>query len=152
VSAGALLDMATRTCGPIDWRDRSKGASLSIFFLTTLDSASGLITTFMDAAARVGIEQRSIGIYIQPVVQNHGCHVELICPYDPFREEEVQLIRKMEMESVARVAQEGAFFSRPYGSACEVVFRQNPMSLEVLRKVKGIFDPNQVLNHGKWGL
>jgi len=26
------------------------------------------------------------------------------------------------------------------------------MNYEVLKKIKGIFDPNGVLNNGKWGL
>lgn len=152
VTAKALLETATRPCGEIDWRHRLKGHCLSVFFLTTLDRAPQLVDIFMDAAASQGIEKESIGLYIQPVVQNHACHVELLCPYDPEAAKDLELMRKLEKESVARLAASGAFFSRPYGSAGEVVFQQNPMSYEVLRKIKGVFDPNRVLNNGKWGL
>ncbi len=123
-----------------------------MFFLTTLDSAPDLIRVFLDAAARVGVEQRSIATYVQPIVQNHGCHVELMCAYDPGSTKEVALMRILEREAVARLAQEGAFFSRPYGAAGDVAFTQNPLNHEVLSKIKGIFDPNRVLNRGKWGL
>ncbi|HUL39717.1 MAG TPA: FAD-binding oxidoreductase, partial [Methanomassiliicoccales archaeon] len=152
VSAGALLDAATRPCGEAEWRDAWKGGCLSIFFLTTLDMVPALIDAFLDTAGRTGVEQRSIGTYVQPVVQNHGCHVELMCAYDPGRSEETDSMRRLERESVARLAQEGAFFSRPYGAAGKIAFQQNPLGFEVLRKVKGIFDPNLVLNQGKWGL
>jgi FAD/FMN-containing dehydrogenase len=65
---------------------------------------------------------------------------------------DAELMRKLEKESVMRLAAGGAFFSRPYGSAGDVVFKQNPLNHEVLKKVKVIFDPNRVLNNGKWGL
>ena len=75
-----------------------------------------------------------------------------MCPFNPGVPGDVELMRKLEKESVVKLAGAGAFFSRPYGSAGEVVFKQNPLNYEVLRKVKAIFDPNRVLNNGKWGL
>jgi len=152
IAAKALLDIATRPCGEIDWRYRLKGHCLSLFFLTTLDRAPKLVDTFTDLAGKHAIEKESVGLYIQPVVQNHACHVELMCPFNPEVKSEVELMRKLEKESVVKLAGAGAFFSRPYGTAGEVVFQQNPLNYEVLRKVKGIFDPNRVLNNGKWGL
>lgn len=152
VTAKAVLETATRPCGEIDWRQRLKGHCLSVFFLTTLDRAPQLVDVFMDAAGSQGIEKESIGLYVQPVVQNHACHVELLCPFDPGTAGDCEIMRKLEKESVARLAANGAFFSRPYGSAGDIVFQQNPMSYEVLRKIKGVFDPNGVLNNGKWGL
>jgi FAD/FMN-containing dehydrogenase len=152
IAANALLDIAIRPCGEIDWRHRLRGHCLSLFFLTTLDRAPGLVDTFMELAGKRAIEKESIGLYIQPVVQNHACHVELMCLFEPGVPSGVELMRKLEKESVVRLAEAGAFFSRPYGSAGDVVFKQNPLNYEVLKKVKGIFDPNRVLNNGKWGL
>ena len=152
ISAKALLETATRPCGDIDWRHRLKGHCLSVFFLTTLDRAPGLVDTFMDLAGSLGIEKNSVGLYMQPVVQNHACHVELMCPFDPGAPTDVERMRQLEKESVMKLAAGGAFFSRPYGSAAGVVFKQNSMNYEVLKKIKGIFDPNRVLNNGKWGL
>jgi hypothetical protein len=75
-----------------------------------------------------------------------------MCPFEPGVPSNIELMRKLEKESVTILADGGAYFSRPYGSAGDVVFKQNPLNYEVLRKVKGIFDPNRVLNNGKWGL
>jgi len=152
MAAKALLETATRPCGETDWRHRLKGHCLSVFFLTTLDRAPGLVDIFMDLAGSLAVDKESIGLYVQPVVQNHACHVELMCPFDPGAPRDVELMRKLEKESVMRLAAGGAFFSRPYGSAGEVVFKQNPMNYEVLKKIKRIFDPSRVLNNGKWGL
>ena len=152
ISAKALLETATRPCGEIDWRHRLRGHCLSLFFLTTLDRVPKLVDTFMGLAGSLGVDKESVGLYVQPVIQNHACHVELMCPFDPGAPKDVELMRKLEKAAVVRLAAGGAFFSRPYGSAGNVVFQQNPLNYEVLKKIKGIFDPNRVLNHGKWGL
>lgn len=152
IAAKTLLDVARRPCGEVDWRHHLRGHCLSIFFLTTLDRAPRLIDIYMELARRHGIEEKFLGCYIQPVVQNHACHIELMCSFDPGVPSEIEPIRKLEEEAVARLVDAGAFFSRPYGSAGEAVFKQNPLNYELLRKVKGVFDPNRVLNDGKWGL
>jgi FAD/FMN-containing dehydrogenase len=152
ISAKAMLEKATRPCGEIDWRHHLKGHCLSVFFLTTLDRAPGLVDAFMNLAGGHSIDKESVGLYLQPVLQNHACHVELMCPFDPGNRKEVELMRRMENESVERLAAAGAFFSRPYGSAGDTALKQNPLNYEVLKKIKGIFDPNRVLNNGKWGL
>ena len=142
--------------GDIDWRHHLRGHCLSIFSLTTLDKVSGLVDVFADLAKSTGLAralgEESVGCYVQPVVQNHACHVELLVPFDVARPGEVDRMRQLEREAVRALTAAGAFFSRPYGSAAETVFRQNPVSYDVLKKVKGIFDPNRILNRGKWGL
>jgi len=152
IQAGDLLDVATHTCGEADWRHRLKGHCLSLFFLTTLDRAPGLVDFFVGLVSRNAIEEEYVGVYVQPVIQNHACHVELMCPFDPAKPSDAEQMCKLEKEAVTGLIQRGAFFSRPYGSAGDLVFGQNPLSYEVLKKVKGIFDPHGVLNRGKWGL
>jgi FAD/FMN-containing dehydrogenase len=43
----------------------------------------------------------------------------------------------------------GAFFSRPYGIWAELLCNQGVDNVIALRKVKQIFDPNNVMNPGK---
>jgi FAD/FMN-containing dehydrogenase len=152
VSAKRLLDIARTPAGDVDWRHHLHGHCLSVFFLTTLDRVPGLVDVFTDAARCQGLGEESVGCYVQPVVQNHACHVEMLVPFDAQRPETVDRMRRLEREAVERLAAAGAFFSRPYGSAAETVFAQNPASYAVLKQVKGIFDPHRILNHGKWGL
>jgi FAD/FMN-containing dehydrogenase len=150
VSAEDLLKAAVRPCGETDWRHRLRGCCLSVFFLTTLDRAPGLVNVFTELAG--GLDGTFVGSYIQPVVQNHACHVELMVPFDPGAPGDVERMRALEKRAVPALAEAGAFFSRPYGPAAGVVFGRNPKSYEILKKVKSIFDPNRVLNSGKWGL
>jgi FAD/FMN-containing dehydrogenase len=152
LSARKLLEVATGPGADVDWRHQLSGHCLSIFFLTTLDRAPDLVGLFADLARAEGLGEECTGCYVQPVVQNHACHVELLSPFDPERPAEVERMRTLESRAVAKLAAAGAFFSRPYGSAATTSFRQNRTSYEVLRKVKEIFDPNRILNDGKWGL
>ena len=43
----------------------------------------------------------------------------------------------------------GAFFSRPYGELVEIAYQRSRDTAEMQKKVKGIFDPNSILNPGK---
>ena len=43
----------------------------------------------------------------------------------------------------------GAFFSRPYGTWADLTRTRCAENVVAMRKVKGIFDPNKVMNPGK---
>jgi FAD/FMN-containing dehydrogenase len=43
----------------------------------------------------------------------------------------------------------GAYFSRPYGIITDAVFEKaSPLTVDAMKRVKAIFDPNNVLNPG----
>ena len=152
VNAAELLNKATSPCGDIDWRHALTGQCLSLFFLTTLDLTPKFVDLFNNLVRENDIDGKYIGVYIQPVVQNHACHVEFMVPYDQLNDSTVDKMKRFEKEAVTRLAEAGAFFSRPYGAANDVSFQQNPLAHDVLKKIKSIFDPNKVLNNGKWNL
>jgi hypothetical protein len=152
VTAVDLLKRVTQPCGPVDWRDRLRGGSLSIFFLTTLDRAPAFLRRFEKIVAGYGLADGDYGAYIQPIVQNHACHVEFIIPYDPGSDSQRQRLKELEEKVVLELMGAGAFFSRPYGAAANVVWAQNPVNYQLVKAVKGIFDPTGVLQRGRWGL
>jgi glycolate oxidase len=147
VSAGELLEGAAHSCGEGDWRDSLHGGCLSIFFQSTLDRMPAFLKVFTETAAEFGFATSETGVYIQPMVQNHACHVELLIPCKPGQMEH---LRQLERQATIRLMESGAFFSRPYGSAAELVWAQNPNNTRLVRVIKAIFDPNQVLGRGKW--
>jgi len=147
VSAADLLDRATHPYSGTDWRDTLRGGCFSIFFQSTLDCMPAFLKVFSEIAAKFGIAVPEIGIYIQPMVQNHACHMELLIPC---KLEQLERLRQLEKQATIRLMESGAFFSRPYGSAAELVWAQNLNNTRLVRIIKGIFDPNQVLQHGKW--
>lgn len=152
VSAADLFAAATQPCGEIDWRDTLRGNSLSIFFLSTLDRTPAFCKILVETALGFGIPEAEIGTYLQPLVQNHACHVEFMLPLDHNSQAEVDRMKQFERQAVIRLMEAGAFFSRPYGSAAQLVWAQNPANYQLLKTIKGIFDPKRVLQRGKWGL
>jgi FAD/FMN-containing dehydrogenase len=44
---------------------------------------------------------------------------------------------------------QGAYFSRPYGIWANMAFNRDAQTTAVLKKIKGIFDPNNIMNPGK---
>ena len=151
-SAQDLLDRATNPCGEIDWRDRLRGGSISFFCLSTLDRMPAFEKITLETVKEHGLPGVDIGIYIQPVVQNHACQVEFIIPFIPDSEAEIFRLNLVEKQVISNLIEAGAFFSRPYGTAAELVWLQNPGNYEVLKQIKNIFDPNRVLQRGKWGM
>jgi len=147
-----LLDVARKDCGERDWRHGLRGHCLSIFFLTTLDRTPKFIRTIEETAVKHQIDPTTVGVYLQPTVQNHGCHVEFMLPYDPSKSGEVSQMAGFEREAVKQLAAAGAYFSRPYGAAEKLAFQANPGNFEFVKTVKSLFDPNRILNPGKFGL
>jgi len=152
VSAEDLLKTATRPCGESDWRQKLRGHCLSIFFMTTLDRTPDFVEVFTNVCRENSLDGETIGIYVQPVVQNHSCHVEFMVPFDHKDPVQVELMRTLEQNAMIKLIEAGAFFSRPYGTSQEIVFKQNPLNFQILKNVKEIFDPNRILNRGKWNL
>jgi glycolate oxidase len=44
---------------------------------------------------------------------------------------------------------QGAYFSRPYGVWADMVYDRDARNREMMRTIKKIFDPNNILNPGK---
>ena len=152
IEAPGLLEAARTPCGSRDWRDVIKGQCLSVFFLSLLNNSEKYITLVREAAGAFNIREDQIGIYIQPVVQNHACHFEFMVPFNPGDSREVENMRNFEADVTGRLIKAGAFFSRPYGKVADMVFNNNPGNTALIRVIKGLFDPANILNPGKFSL
>jgi len=152
ISAEEMLSKSRTPTGDKDWRQGKSGHCLSLFFMTTLDKAGLFIDRFKGLVGQYPILPNGFGIYIQPVLQNHACQVEFMVPFDPENDDAVNQIKQLESAGVEALIEAGAFFSRPYGTAESAAFLKNRVSYEFLRETKDLFDPNRVLNPGKFGL
>jgi FAD/FMN-containing dehydrogenase len=131
------------------WKLRYKGSCQDIFFLTPLSQVSKFINLMRSVVSKYNYPVNDIGCYIQPMVQGRGCHCEFNLPCDESNVEEVAEVQKLFMEASEILLKNGAFFSRPYGPWADMVYSRYPEGVTALKKVKGIFDPNNILNPGK---
>lgn len=131
------------------WKLGYKGGCQDIFFLTTLNRTPEFVRTMYSVAEAQGYSTSDIGIYIQPVQQGVSCHCEFSLPYDPSQQIEVTKIQGLLTEASEQLLKHGAFFSRPYGIWADMAYNRDAQTALVLKKVKRIFDPNNVMNPGK---
>jgi FAD/FMN-containing dehydrogenase len=146
---GELLDLLLKPSTEPYWKLRYKGGAQEVFFLTTLDKTPGYVTAMLAAANDHRYPATDIGIYIQPVYQGVGCHCEFILPFDREDETEVARTEALFRDASLRLFEQKAYFSRPYGIWARLVYNADAQTTIVTRKIKGIFDPNNVMNPGK---
>jgi FAD/FMN-containing dehydrogenase len=131
------------------WKLRNKGGCQDIFFLTTLNRIPEFVTTMYSLAEAFKYSPSDIGVYIQPTHLGTSCHVEFSLPFDPSDEREVAKVQGLFTKASEELIKQGAFFSRPYGIWADMAYSRNAEHTSLLRKLKGLFDPNNVLNPGK---
>jgi FAD/FMN-containing dehydrogenase len=149
VQGEEMLDIILKPSPEPYWKLRYKGGSQEIFFLTTLDKTPNFMTTMFSAANEAQYPVPDIGVYLQPVHQGVGCHCEFILPFDRANQAEVEKTQELFRETSHRLFRQGAYFSRPYGIWADMVYNADARTTIVTRKIKNIFDPNNVMNPGK---
>lgn len=149
VSAYELLRILGKPAAEPYWKLRRKGSCYEIFFLTTRNKLPEIIHIMQDVANKYGYPVEEMGILLQPVVQATSYHCEFDMFYDPNSPTEVDKAQEFFVDASKVLMANGAFFSRPYGLWADMVYRRDGGTATVLRKVKEIFDPKNILNPGK---
>jgi FAD/FMN-containing dehydrogenase len=128
---------------PFPWKVRLKGGYQDIFFLTNFEQIPKFISI---VESRV---PENLGVYIQPINQGTSYHCEFDFYYDLNNREASELLKKEFLDISIELMNSGAFFNRPYSLWAKEVYKQHDKGTEIaLKKVKAIFDPNNILNPG----
>jgi FAD/FMN-containing dehydrogenase len=132
------------------WKLRAKGGVADIFFHTTLDNAPGHLATMLRVAGDHDYPVADVGVYLQPQHQGVSYHMEFSLPYAPEDKAAVAKARALYSAASQRLLAEGAaYFSRPYGEWADTVYNRDAAARDILRAVKKILDPNNILNPSK---
>jgi len=131
------------------WKLTYKGACQDIFFMSTLDKVPEFVNTVFAAANALRYPVSDIGIYLQPQHQGTSCHCEFNLPYSSGNKMETARVRDLQETCSEALIRQGAYFSRPYGIWADMVYNRDAGNKEMIRTIKGIFDPNNILNPGK---
>ncbi|HUT97237.1 MAG TPA: FAD-binding oxidoreductase [Dehalococcoidales bacterium] len=130
------------------WKNRSKGGCHSLFFITKPTLAPKFIEKMESMASRHGCPESDLGSYIQPIEHNRACQVEFNLFYDPTSRPEVERVRTLASEAAKTLFDQGALFSRPYGEWANMVYDRANGYAAILKRVKKLFDPNNIMNPG----
>ncbi|MGV9206032.1 MAG: FAD-binding protein [Promethearchaeia archaeon] len=124
------------------WRFRLKGGVQDIQYLINYQN--------IEKSINIGKANfpEELGIYIQPINQGTSYYCELDIYYNPTGDN-LQQIKDCYMEISKQLIENGCFFNRPYGILTDLIYEnQDVLTVDVLKKVKNIFDPNNILNPG----
>jgi FAD/FMN-containing dehydrogenase len=131
------------------WKFAPKGSCEEVVFMTTLDQGQKLLNSFSEVAEQVGFSKNQIGVYVQPVIQGINVHCGIDLYYNPEDNDDVTSMNALLSKGQETLLDEGAFFSRPYGSITDAIFSHtSPEMVNAIQSVKEIFDPNNILNPG----
>ena len=132
----------------IYWKNRFSGGCKDIFFLSPLSRAADYADRMSGHAASVQWPKERLGVYIQPLVQGRGCYVEFNLYYNEADPAETGAAAKLFTDASKMLLDDGAFFSRPYGEWAGLVYDRYGEGVKALKKLKSIFDPENILNPG----
>jgi FAD/FMN-containing dehydrogenase len=149
VSAYEMLKIVKQPSEEPYWKLRSKGGCSDIFFLANYDRMPELIATMKAMADEADYPASEMGIYLQPIVQGVNCHCEFNLFYNIENQAEAARIKELSRRAVMALMCKGAFFSRPYGENTDIIMNRDAATVASLKKVKSIFDPNNIMNPGK---
>jgi FAD/FMN-containing dehydrogenase len=149
VSSFELLKKLEEPSKDIYWKLRFKGSCEALFFLTTLNKVPEFIDYVYKTAVSYGYATTELGVYVQPIVQGTSCHLEFDLMYNPEDVREREKVKKLYLHLSEGLAKLGAFYTRPYGAWSDIAYGRDAQTTMLLRKIKKIFDPHDILNPGK---
>ena len=150
ISGDAILPRVIKPC-PADkyWKETRKGAFADILFVQTIENAPKYVDIMMQAAAEYGIDPGDVGVYLQPQHQGVSAQIEFTIAFDPENIVESRNARALFDEASARLSRNGAFFAKPYGKWARLQYNKDAQTTIMIRRLKDIFNPNNILNPGK---
>ena len=134
------------------WKQTYKGAFSDIFFITTLDKTSKFISAMYELAVEAGYPTEDIGVYIQPQHMGTSVHLEFNLPYDADNAKEAKKVKALYEKASREMSKLGGYYARPYDIWARIQLNKDAMSYEILKRMKNIFDPNNIMNTGKLSL
>jgi FAD/FMN-containing dehydrogenase len=130
------------------WKNQFKGGCQSLFFITRPVLANRLVDIVGEIAAKHDYPMSEIGGYLQPIEHHRACHLEFHLFYDPANPMEIERVRSLYRDAALALLNEGAFFSRPYGELAPILYERAASYTMALKRVKGLFDPRNIMNPG----
>ena len=131
------------------WRLQVKGAFKSLFFHCRPADAKPMVEMVREKALLKGITAGNLGIYIQPIEHNRACRPEITFFYDPKDDEEKERVNVLYRQSAVELLKMGAVFTRPYGDLAAIVYEKAASYAGQLKRIKKLFDPNNIMNPSK---
>ena len=149
VKSSEIQSLLNRASEVPYWKVSVKGECQEVMFTTTLDRVQEFYNIFQEVAEEIGFPSDQIGAYAQPTNQGTNTYVGFDIYYSLHEDDSTKKVTTLLSKGQKKLLDEGAYFSRPYGVITDTVFEEaSPLTIDAMKRVKAIFDPNNVLNPG----
>lgn len=152
LSGESVYKKLVGSCGKESWKAKKKGSFAELFFTTTLDRVGEFEAAMQKMAIETGFPVEDIGVYVNPQNMGTSYHCEFILAYDGACTKATAKAKKLYTTASERFAGMGAYYLRPHGIWSRLQLNKDAQSTAILQRMKGIFDPNNIMNTGKLGL
>jgi len=130
-----------------------KEIAIDVFYNTTLDRLKEHLYSVEEILKKQGFPLERTNIYLQPIIQARSVNVEFSLladrPDSSNQEFPIEKIKGICKEIAHNVAFKGGFFSRSYKLINDIAFSRDDAFTEGLKKLKRLFDPDNILNKGQ---
>ncbi len=130
-----------------------KEIAIDVFYNTTLDKLQDHLSSSEVILKKHDFPLERTNIYLQPVIQARSVNVEFSLLADrPDSENQdfsIEKVKEICKEIAQNVASKGGFFSRSYNLINDIAFSRNDAFTDGLKKLKRIFDPDNIFNKGQ---
>ncbi len=130
------------------WKNSIRGAWQSLMFHARPNNVPQYIDTVEEIAAQYGYPISEIGVYLQPIEHNRAMRPELTFFYDPEDPAETEMVQALYNDAAKTLLVDGAIFTRPYGDLAPIVYEKAASYAAALKRLKKVFDPNNIMNPG----
>jgi FAD/FMN-containing dehydrogenase len=130
------------------WKHQYRGNCQDLFFITKLSQVPEFVSIMTHLAGQMEFTLDHMGVYIQPVENARSCHVEFNLFYDSSDPKEKEKVSTLHDEAAKAIQKQGGLFTRPYGSLAGLVYEKAASYTAMLKTVKDIFDPNNIMCPG----
>lgn len=130
------------------WKSIPAGAYQDLFFITRPERVPEFLEVMERTAGAASYPFDEIGIYQQPIEHNRACQLQFTFFYDPRSADEAAKVKEIHRKAFEAMHDAGGYFTRPYGEMAGRLYGHAESYTAALKKVKGLFDPNNVMNPG----
>ncbi|MHA2290102.1 MAG: FAD-binding oxidoreductase [Promethearchaeota archaeon] len=115
----------------------------------TLDKFPEIYSIIQNELTQFKDTQIELGVSIIPVERNRTAYVEFDLHTQLSTEEEITSFKQLFRTLGELAVQTGAIIDIPYGPLKQVIYSRVGNYIALIKEVKNIFDPNNILNPGK---
>ena len=130
------------------WKSLPKGNYQSLFFTARPKDVPKYIDVVREVASEKGYPFEEIGIYEQPIEHNRACQLQFTFYYNAEEAGAEERVKEIFYAAFHALHAAGGYFTRPYGEMAQELYDKAASYRIALKKVKDIFDPNNIMNPG----